>query len=167
MEKNLQHEEANKKYKELINEVNICMFLTFGNDGKHSARPMATIHIDDDGAVWFYTGKKSHKIEEMGVLKAVHLIYSHPGKDSYLDIWGNASIVEDRDKMKELWNPIIKAWFPDGPEDPNLCMVKVSPVKAFYWDNTNSKMVEGIKILASLVTGKRLDQGDEGALQLN
>lgn len=166
MEKNLQHEEANKKYKGLIEDVNICMFLTFGIGGKHSARPMATIKVEDDTSVWFYTNKQSPKVEEIGVLKAVHLIYSHPGKDSYLDIWGNAEVVEDKAKIKELWNPIVKAWFPEGTDDPNLCLLKVVPVKAFYWDNTNSRMVEGFKVIASLVTGKRLDQGEEGSLEL-
>ena len=167
MEKNLQHEEANKKYKGLIDDVGICMFLTFGNDGKHSARPMATIHVDDDATVWFFTNKKSHKVEEIKRLRAVHLIYSHPGKDSYLDIWGNTELVEDKAKIKELWNPIVKAWFPEGSDDPDLCLLKVSPVKAFYWDSTSSKMIEGIKVIASLVTGKRLAEGDEGSLELN
>ena len=57
---------------------------------------MATIHVDEDATVWFFTGKSSHKVEEINGLKAVHLIYSHPGKDSYLDLWGNAELVEDR-----------------------------------------------------------------------
>ena len=105
-------------------------------------------------------------MEEIAVLKAVHLIYSHPGKDSYLDVWGNAEVIDDRKKIKDLWNPIIKAWFPEGSDDPNLCLLKVAPVKAFYWDSTNSKMIEGLKILASIVTGKRLAEGQEGTLEL-
>lgn len=166
MEKNLQNKEALKKFKELAEEVNICMFLTFGNDGKHSARPMATIEVDEDANLWFFASKQSHKIQELSVLKAVHLVYSHPGKDSYLDVWGNADVIEDRNKIKQMWKPIIKAWFPEGSDDPNLCLIKVAPSKAFYWDSTNSKMIEGIKIIASMITGKKLAEGEEGSLEL-
>jgi general stress protein 26 len=42
----------------------------------------------------------------------IHLVYAHPGKDSYLDLWGSGSVVNDREKIKALWNPIVKAWFP-------------------------------------------------------
>lgn len=166
MEKNLQNTEATEKFKELAKEVNICMFVTSTPGGDNSTRPMATIQVDDDASVWFFTNKQSEKIRLIATYTDVQLIYSHPGKDSYMDVRGNAAIIEDRKTIKDLWNPIVKVWFPEGTDDPNLCLVKVSPDTVFYWSNTNSSMVEGFKMVASLVTGKKLDQGDEGMLEV-
>ena len=96
----------------------------------------------------------------------IHLVYAHPGKDSYLDLWGSGTVVNDREKIKALWNPIVKAWFPGGVDDPDLCLLKVQPETAYYWDSETAKMVEFIKIIASAVTGKRLAEGAEGNLNL-
>jgi len=165
MEKNLQNEEAVKKLQKLVNEVNTCMFITRPED-EQSSRPMATIKAEDDGTLWFFTHRSSGKTSEIGIDKDVHLVYAHPGKDSYLDLWGTGSVVNDRDKIKELWNPIVKAWFPGGVDDPDLCLLRVRPNTAYYWDSETAKMVEFFKIITSAVTGKRLAEGAEGNLNL-
>lgn len=165
MEKNLSSQEAIKKFKKLVDEIHICMFITSPDD-EQSSRPMATIKADDDGTLWFYTHRSSGKTSEIENDHDVHLVYSHPGKDSYMDVWAKGSIVEDRDKIKELWNPIVKAWFPNGVDDPDLCLLKVSPYACYYWDSESGKMVEFLKILASAVTGKRLAEGAEGSLDV-
>lgn len=165
MEKNLQQTEALDKLKKLVDEVKICMFITKPED-EQSSRPMATIKAEEDGTLWFYTHRSSGKTAEINADQDVHLVYSHPGKDSYLDLWGTGSVVTDRQKIKEFWNPMIKAWFPNGVDDPDICLLKVRPDTAYYWDSETGKMVEFIKILASAVTGKRFAEGSEGALNI-
>lgn len=165
MEKNLQQSEALAKLKKLVDEVNICMFITRPED-EQSSRPMATIKAEEDGTLWFYTHRSSGKTAEINADQDVHLVYAHPGKDSYLDLWGTGSVVNDRQKIKEYWNPMIKAWFPNGVDDPDLCLLKVRPNAAYYWDSESGKMVEFIKILAAAVTGKRLAEGAEGNLDI-
>ncbi len=165
MEKNLQNEEALKKLKKLAEEINICMFIT-DPENKQSSRPMATIKVEDNGTFWFFTHKSSGKTSEIEQEHDVHLVYSHPGKDSYMDLRGRGSVVTDRAKIEELWNPIIKAWFPQGVEDPDLCLLKVTPQSAYYWDSESGKMVEFLKIIAAAVTGKRLAEGAEGSLDV-
>ncbi|HEY0066255.1 MAG TPA: pyridoxamine 5'-phosphate oxidase family protein, partial [Flavisolibacter sp.] len=87
-------------------------------------------------------------------------------KDSYMDVRGRGSIVTDRQIIKDKWKPIVKAWFPNGPEDPNLALLKIEPQKTYYWDSETGKMVEFLKMAASIVTGKRLAEGAEGKLEL-
>lgn len=165
MERNLTSEEAQKKFKDLVEEVGICMFIT-STDQNESARPMATIHTDEDGTLWFYTHRSSGKIQELNADHVVHLLYAHPGKDTYLDVWGTANMVTDREKVKELWKPMVKAWFPGGQDDPDLCLLKVKPNDVYYWDTESGRMVEFIKILTSAATGKRMAEGVEGSLEL-
>ena len=170
MEKNLEQSEALKKFRKLVNEINICMFITNNvSTSSHEfdhTRPMATIDIEENGTLWFYTDIRSIKVEEVSKEKSVHLIYAHPGKDSYLDVWGQAVVVTDKAKIKEKWSPMVKAWFPGGVEDPNLALLQVNPTNLYYWDSETGKMVEFLKMAASVITGKRLAEGAEGKLKV-
>ncbi len=169
MEKNLQNEEALKKFKKLAEEIKISMFITDSavdeKEGVHT-RPMATIEVEDNGTLWFYTDIRSIKVEEVSMERSVHLVYSHPGKESYLDVWGTAEVVTDQQTIVDKWSPIVKAWFPDGVADPNLGMLKVTPKNCYYWDAETGKMVQFLKMAASIVTGKTLADGAEGKLSL-
>lgn len=167
MEKNLQNEQALEKFRTLVKDVNICMFITNTRDEAEThTRPMATVDVEDDGTLWFYTDIRSIKVDEVAADHDVHLVYSHPGKDSYLDVWGTASVVKDKDKLKEKWSPMVKVYFSDGVDDPNLALLKVKPQDCYYWDNESGKMVYFLKAAASVITGKRLAEGAEGNLEL-
>ena len=165
MENNLQNTQALDKFREIIEEVNVCMFITSTSQNE-SARPMATIRTDDDGTLWFFVNRDSGKVHEMKIDHVVHLVYAHPGKNSYMDVWGLANVVADRDKIKELWKPEIKNWFPQGPDDANLCLVKVQPNDAYYWDQDNGRMVEFMKMMTSVVSGQPVADAVEGSLEL-
>lgn len=165
MEKNLQNEEAAKKFRKLVKDINVCMFITSNKEKDHT-RPMATIEVEDNGTLWFFTDIRSIKVEEVSMDNSVHLVYAHPGKESYLDVWGKASVVTDRDKIREKWSTIVKAWFPGGVEDPNIALLKVEPQNTYYWDAETGKMVAFLKIAASVVTGAKLAEGAEGKLKV-
>lgn len=166
MEKNLQSEEALKKFKKLVDEINVCMFITNNKSEREHTRPMATISVDEDGTLWFYTDLRSIKVEEVVTDKAVHLTYAHPGKESYMDVCGKAEVVTDRQLIKEKWSPIVKAWFPQGADDPNLALLKVTPTDAYYWEAETGKMVQFFKMAASIVAGQKLAEGAEGKLKM-
>lgn len=165
MEKNLQEKKASKKFNDLVNDIRVCMFITNDHEKAHT-RPMATIDVEDDGTLWFFTDIRSIKVEEVSQENSVHLVYAHPGKESYLDVWGKASVVTDKQTVKDKWSPMVKAWFPDGVDDPNLALLKVQPGNAYYWDAETGKMMAFLKIAASVVTGSRLAEGNEGSLKM-
>lgn len=165
MEKNLQDQEALRKFKELAEDINVCMFIT-DVDEESSTRPMATIKAEDDGTLWFFTHLSSGKTSQLREDQDVHLVYAHPGKSSYMDVWGKGSVITDKNKIKELWSPIVKAWFPGGVDDPDICLLKVNPHSAYYWDAEAGRMVSFLKILASAVSGKKFSEGAEGSLEV-
>jgi general stress protein 26 len=164
MEKNLHSTEAVKKIKTMIDNIGTCMFYTKAIVGDHNTRPMAVIEVDYNGALWFFANRQSKKVQEIEKDPEVHLAFAHPGKDSYLDIRGRASIETDRKSIEEKWNPIIKAWFPEGKTDPELCLIKVKTDEAHYWDTDSTKMVEMLKVVTSVVSGKQLAEGVHGDL---
>ncbi|RYY99884.1 MAG: hypothetical protein EOO11_03460 [Chitinophagaceae bacterium] len=167
MEKHLQNEEAQAKLKKLVEEIRVCMFITNADDAVDHTRPMSVVDVDSDGKLWFFTDIRSIKVEEVATSRKVHLTFAHPGKESYLDLWGASHVVTDRALIKEKWNPIVKAWFPNGPEDPNVALLHVHPERCYYWDAETGKMVQFLKMAVGAVTGNSKIAGSaEGKLSL-
>jgi general stress protein 26 len=162
----LQRDEAIKKFRDLVADVNVCMFTTLDDHNHLFSRPMSTIKIDDEGNAWFFTNEFSEKIQEVSKDNTVYLIYAHPGKNVYVSVKGTCSLIVNRKKIDELWNPIMKAWFPGGKDDPKLCLVKVVTEEAHYWNSNSSKMVVYFKMLKAIANRERYQEEDAGRLKL-
>ena len=165
MEKDLANKDAIKKLKSLAEDIRFCMY-TIYKDGRIDSRPMTTQEIDEDGNVWFFTSRNTDIGDSSSQGENVTLIYADPANNSYLSISGTSSLVESQEKKDELWNPMSKAWFPEGKEDPNLVVLKVTTEEAAYWDSTSSKMVVFFSMLKAVLTGTTPDGGDHGKLDL-
>src|SRR5687768_15596099 len=133
-------EDAQKKIKEVIEEIKTCMFTTTDEDCNVFSRPMFTVKIDNEYNLWYFTNEFSEKTKNLTPGKQVTLVFSHPGKNSYMNVYGTCEVVHDINKMKELWQPALKAWFPEGTDDPTVCLLKVTINEAFYWDNSSNDM---------------------------
>jgi general stress protein 26 len=142
------------------------MFCTSVTDMPFRTRPMSTLEVDEEGNLWFFSGKSSDKNDEIKNDYTVQLIYSKNSDVHFLTITGKATIVEDQAKKDELWNPIVKAFFPEGKDDPDLSLVKIKPEAAHYWDTINGKMITWFKMAASAVTGNQNNVGVEGKLKV-
>jgi len=78
---------------------------------------------------------------------------------------GRASVVRDRGKAEELWSPAMKAWFPDGLDDPDLALLRVQVEDAEYWDTPSSKMVHVVGFVKAVATGQRYQPGENEKLE--
>ncbi|MFA0964606.1 pyridoxamine 5'-phosphate oxidase family protein [Roseivirga sp. BDSF3-8] len=154
------HKEHIDKVRELTDKIDICMMVTREPDGNLRSRPMSTRTIDDSGLFWFFTNELSDKVQELEAYPVVNLAYSEPDKNRYVSVTGVAGIVTEKTKIKELWTDALKAWFPDGLDDPRLALVKVLPDEAEYWDGSSSKMVRLFKLGKALVIGNRYEAGE-------
>ena len=163
---NLKSEEAVKKLKELVNEIDTCLFCTnLGSDGS-TTRPMSVQEVDDQGNLWFFSDIHSDKNHEIQGDKKVQLFFSHPGKNSYLVLNGEAEIIVDHNKTDELWSPLLKIWFKKGKDDPNISIIKVKTISAYYWDTAGNKMINFFKMVASVATGTTLVNAKEGNIKV-
>lgn len=167
MSQELHSDDAVKKFKDLVESVNICMFTTLNDENTIFSRPMSTVKIDDDGNAWFFTNEYSEKIREVSRDNSVTLIYAHPGKNVYVSVRGSCTIILNRKQIEELWNPILKAWFPLGMDDPKLCLIKVTTEDAYYWNSHSSKMVVYFKMLRAIANKEKYEEKDAGKLKLN
>jgi len=157
---------AVEKLAKLIKGIHFAMLATTDEFGEIHGRPMATQQADFDGTLWFLTGISTHKVAEIGRDHHVNLSYADPGSNRYVSVSGVARLVRDKQKIKELWNPIYKAWFPEGLDDPELAALQVTPTKAEYWDAPSSKVVQLVGFVKAIVTGQRARGGDHAELNL-
>lgn len=157
------NKETTEKLNELIKDIKIAM-LTTNDNGIFRSRPMATQEADFNGELWFFTSSQTHKTEEIEKDNRVNVSYSEPSDNRFVSMSGTAELVNDREKIEELWSPLYLAWFPKGLEDPNIVLLKVTVEHAEYWDATSSSLVEAFGLLKSLVTGERTAGGDHAVV---
>ncbi len=150
------------KIAELIKDVRVCMLTTAEGDGSLRSRPMATMEQRGafDGMLWFFTELGSGKVEELAQERHVNLGYARPSDQVYVSISGLAIVVRDRAKARELWTPILKAWFPGGVEDPNLGLLRVQATEAEYWESPHGTLVKAGALIKALTGGEKYEPGE-------
>lgn len=162
----MNNEEAQTKLVELIQDAKICMLTTMDESGNHIARPMGMQDVEFDGDLWFFTLFSSRKAAQIQANPAVGVTFSDQKNNSWVSISGMAELVDDRDKAEELWNPFLKAWFPDGIDTPGLILIKVTAQGAEYWDSPSSKTVVLMSMIKSAVTGEPARPGENERVEL-
>ena len=142
---------------ELVEKLDYCM-LTTAAAGKMRARPMSSIPTPAEGVIHFMTSREGAIDEELAANSQVLLNYSD-GSSKFVSISGVARIVEDRALIKRLWSSGAQAFWPNGPDDPSIIALAVSPIEADLWDGSNSIVAE-VKMAFALGSGQAPDLGD-------
>lgn len=153
------------RLREKLAPFDIAMLTTVDDEGHLRSRPMYTLKLDEDGALWFFTRADSTKVDELTEENRVNLSYSDRDDRTYVSISGVTQILKDRDKIEALWSPVHKAWIPEGPDDPDLALLKVNIEQAEYWDETANRMERLVKLARTLMTGEQYPEGERGKIE--
>lgn len=164
---NLQRQEAIGKLKGLVDKIDIGMLCTFvpENDYPHAV-PMSRQEVDENGDIWFLLSSESDTYQNLQRNKKLSLLYADVSNYNFLSINGTGQISQDKARIEKYWNKVVAAWFEQGQEDQRIRVLKVTPEDAHYWDNKSNKLVTFFKVAASAVSGKQMDIGREGELDL-
>jgi general stress protein 26 len=149
-----------------IESIRSAMLVTTDEHGNPWSRPMITREMDENGCLWFFTKRDSEKISHIARDNRVNVAYSKPDDALYLSVTGQAEVVDEMDKKKELWNPFVKAWFPDGLDDPELVLLKITPERAEYWQGPSTQIGRIISIAAKLASGGKISTGKQVEVSL-
>ncbi|MDO9374800.1 MAG: pyridoxamine 5'-phosphate oxidase family protein [Bacteroidota bacterium] len=153
------------KMKTLADKAGTCFFCTqIGANERFSTRPMSFQKLDDDGTFWFLSANDSNKNREIEADSSIQLLFQGSSYSDFLNVYGEASINQDKAVIKELWNPILKTWFTEGIDDPRISVIKVVPSEAYYWDTKHPQVVGLIKRMVGAAIGKTLDDSIEGTI---
>ncbi|MDQ2664771.1 MAG: pyridoxamine 5'-phosphate oxidase family protein [Gemmatimonadota bacterium] len=150
--------------RERIKDIRMAMLSTI-SDGKIVTRPMSAQDMAADGTIFFLTNVESHKVDEIAHYPSVNVSFCDSGSETYVSVAGSAKVTNDRALIRKFWNPFYKAWF-EGPDDPTIRALAVTPVSAEYWITKGGKIVSLLSMLASAVTGKDMEAGENREITL-
>ena len=154
MKKQAQADPNMQKLADLIAEASIAMLTTAEADGTLRSRPLATLEMDSEGKLWFFTAMSSGKVSEIDQHRKVNLSYVNLDKQDYVSVSGHARLFRDPEKMRELWTPWVEPWFPAGLDDPDVGLLEVTVDDAEYWDAPASKTQRLFGLAKALSSGK-------------
>jgi general stress protein 26 len=126
-------DQAIGKLTELIGQIRIAMLTTLTEEGAFRSRPITTHGARFDGDLWFLTRIDSGKLDQVRQHRRVGLTYTRLTDNTYVALSGTAQVIVDQGKAEQLWDPSYQAWFPGGPSDPDLALIKVTVDLAEYW----------------------------------
>lgn len=144
---------------ELIKGFRFAMLTTRNAGDRLVAHPLTVQEAEFDGDLWFLVAKGATFVTDLRADDRVGVSLS--SNDSWVSLSGRAELVDDRVKIKELWSPTVEAWFTDGPDDPEVGLLKFTAETAEYWDSPGGKLASLFSFVKSKVTGEQYDAENE------
>ena len=142
---------AIQKVRELLPLFHTAMMITRANGEVH-VRPLAMQGelAMFGGTLWFFTDRRSRKVQESEGGEPVSIICQSDEHHVYLHLIGTAAVVDDRQKMRELYSPVLRAWFPKGLEDEQLTLLRFDAASGTYW-RVEGGLVQSVLSIAKAV----------------
>ncbi len=137
--------------------------------GLLSSQPMTVLEMDGRGDLWMLISKSGHtarQAQQGSGGHAVSLAFSDESRSTYVSISAQASVEDDPVRKEALWSAMARPWFPKGVEDPDLCALRLQPLKAEIWDGPDSPVVRLIAMASAVAMGKPLGMGDHDKLSI-
>ena len=145
---------ARDRLAELMKDMPIAMMTTLGGEGLRSV-PMARQEVELSAQMWFISARDTAHIRAIMDDPRVGLTFA--SRDAWVAVTGSAYVVDDRDKLSELWNSFAEAWLPGGPDDPNATLLRVDLEHGEYWDTPGGKVASLISFAKTRLTGDTYD----------
>lgn len=137
-----------------IEQHRVGMLTTTDAKGSLVSRPMTSQKADQEGSLWFFASADAAVTQEIERNPSVNASFSAPDDSVYVSVSGMATVIHDKAIITTMWNPFVSAWFPGGPEDPQVALLKLTVHFAEYWDSDKSKMMQLYSMAKAAVTGE-------------
>jgi general stress protein 26 len=126
--------EAIPEIAELLKDIDICMFATRGADGELHARPMSNNgRVEWGGDSWFFAPADGRLVAEIEQNPEAVATYRADDRFAWVAVSGTAEVVDDAEQKRKLWLDELERWFPNGPDDPNVALIRVASSAAQWW----------------------------------
>jgi general stress protein 26 len=144
---------------DLVKDIKYAMLVT--NDQKMASCPMATAQNDSKDALFFISLFDSDKVNSMLNNPDVLVNYSDVDSHTYLSINGKAKLIFEKEEIKKHWSFMDNAFFKDGIETPDICLIKVEMEHAQVWKNDQNFLERAINLGKGILPGKTAKVGSE------
>jgi general stress protein 26 len=156
--------ESISKVTDIINDSHIGMFTTINEEGALVSRPLAVQDVKDDGDMWFFTSANTSQVAHIRANPAVNVSFGQ--RTEWVSVAGKAEVVTDRQLIHDKWNQVVEAWFPDGPDTPEVVLLHVHSDSAEYWTSPGGTAATVLQWVKSKVTHSRMSVGESGTVEL-
>jgi general stress protein 26 len=143
---------------DIIERIGVCMLTTQSGAGLR-ARPLEARPDRASGLIWFLTDLRSGKEHEIEAEHAVGLVFIDADAKAYLSITARAQVLRDHERAAAIWKATDAMWW-QGPDDPNVCLLRVTPLTAELWDGPATKAVAIFEFIKSQLTGATPNLGE-------
>jgi general stress protein 26 len=143
---------------QIIERVSVCMLTTQFTGGLR-ARPVEARPDRKAGLICFVTDLNSAKEHEVEQEADIGLTFVDASAKAYLSITGRGRITHDHRKAAEIWKSTDNMWW-RGPDDPNVCVLQVTPHRAELWDGPSSRIVAAFAFIKAELTGTKPNLGE-------
>jgi general stress protein 26 len=123
------------------------------------ARPLEARPDRNAGIIWFVTDLRSGKEHEIEAEPDVGLVFIDVADKAYLSLTARAEVRRDHAKAAEIWKKTDNMWW-RGPDDPNVCVLRVQPLTAELWDGPASQAVAAFEFAKAALTGAKPNLGE-------
>jgi general stress protein 26 len=144
---------------DIIEKTGVCM-LTTQSSGGLRARPLEARPDREAGLLFFVTDIHSAKEDEIEATPDVGLVFIDSSDKAYLSITGRARVMRDAELIKAAWRNTDGVWWPGGPGDPNVCVLRIEPAAAELWDGPASPVVTAFEFAKARLTGAEPKLGE-------
>ena len=144
---------------DVVEKVSVCMMTTRFSGGLR-ARPLEVRPDREKGTIWFLTDRRAAKDDEIKAFPDICLTFIYLKEKVYLSISGRASVEGDTNRARTLWNE-QQAWWPGGPSDPNVLVIRFKPEKAEIWDGPASSAIASYEFAKARATGTKPNLGEK------
>jgi len=157
-------DDAARRVAELISGHRIAMMTTRAPDGTLISRPMALQETEFDGDLWFFAERGARKLAHLAADPQVNVTVG--SGSTWVSLTGTGIMVDNPERKRELWSSVVEAWFPQGPEDDSVVLIKVVAESAEYWDSPGGRLASLVSYVKAKTTGQRYDGGENERVDL-
>ncbi|WP_300078164.1 pyridoxamine 5'-phosphate oxidase family protein [Propioniciclava sp.] len=139
-----------ERVQKIMGDINIAMLTTVdagATDGTLVSRPLSTQVAEDDGDVLFLVRKSSNVVRDIQAHPQVNVAYT--SRSAWVSLSGEATVIEDRALIEQLWSTGASMFMEGGPENPDNVVLKVHGDTAHVWGG-DSAVGTFVKVLRTI-----------------
>jgi general stress protein 26 len=144
---------------DIIETVGVCMLTTQSRRGLR-ARPLEARPDREAGLIFFVTDVRGSKDDEIETAHDVGLVFIDPKDKAYLSVTARAEVRRDSATAAAIWKKTDDVWWPGGPTDPNVRVLRLEPSLAELWDGPSSMAAAAFEFAKARLTGRKPNLGE-------
>ncbi|HEX3927055.1 MAG TPA: pyridoxamine 5'-phosphate oxidase family protein [Gemmatimonadales bacterium] len=112
----------------------LALITTVDANGMIHTRQVPNTNPEFHGELWFLSAFGLPLLDEVRVHPDVLVTYADSGSGRYVVLNGVADVVRDPARLQAIWRPALASWFPGGPDDTALALIRVRIESADLWE---------------------------------